>query len=338
MIKKSIVFLGMGGTIAGTAATGSDNVGYVAAQLRVEALLQGIPGFKSALRGHDLNSEQVVQVDSKDMCWSDWQKLYFRALHHLQQDAVKGLVITHGTDTLEETAYFLSRVLPADLLAVKPVIFTCAMRPFSSDFPDGPQNLRDATVVAVESGVFGVLVVCAGKVHLASEVQKIFPYQIDPFSSGSNSPVGYVEEECVRWIRPLAITGTLECEAFDIVRAPKIWPRVEIVMNFVGANGGLVRLLCRASADQPDPIQGIVVAGTGNGTMSADMETAIEAARNLGIRVIVSTRCEGGPIVRSKDCLHLDKSYLGLPIVKARIALVLDLLRQDKMSDGKVVL
>jgi L-asparaginase len=195
---SKIVFLGTGGTIAGTSANVNDNVGYRAAQLRIEALLRTAPGLVLACHGHAVESEQVVQVDSKDMEFSYWLSLAIRARLHLALPDVVGLVITHGTDTIEETAYFLSRVLPRDLLKNKPVVLTCAMRPASSLATDGPQNLLDAACVVVTAKAQGVMVVCAGKVHSAQYVQKVHPYRVDAFDSGDWGVGGYIEEGVVR--------------------------------------------------------------------------------------------------------------------------------------------
>ena len=135
-----VVVLGTGGTIAGTAASASDNVGYNAAQLGASQLVTAIPAPGSA----PTEVEQVAQVDSKDMGFAIWRELVVAVDRHLARSEVCGIVITHGTDTLEETAYFLQRVLaPA-----KPVVLVAAMRPATSLQADGPQNLLDALLVA----------------------------------------------------------------------------------------------------------------------------------------------------------------------------------------------
>lgn len=323
-MAKTVVFLGMGGTIAGRSADRADNVGYQSAQVGVAELLAGIPGLRVALSGVQLESEQVAQVDSKNMGWTQWHALYSRAMHHLHRDDVGALVITHGTDTLEETAFFLSQVLPSHILASKPVVLTCAMRPASADFPDGPKNCCDAAVVAAAPASLGVLVVCAGSVHTARDIQKVHPYRLDPFSSGEAGAAGYVEEGQVRWARPLVLhvkedTVILQLPTFN-------WPRVEIVINTVGVGGALVRALCAAPAEPDAKVEGIVVAGTGNGTFNGDMEAALAVARAQGIRVVITTRCASGTVVRARGMPAADPAYVGLSVVKARIALVLELL------------
>ena len=198
---KKVVVLGTGGTIAGRAADARDNIGYAAAQLDVTTLLAEIPGLTTALAGHVLLTEQVAQLDSKDMSLAVWKMLAVRVAQHLAQPDVTGVVITHGTDTLEETAFFLHAVLPAALLAHKPVVLTCAMRPASSLSPDGPQNVLDAVAVATARDACGVVVVCAGVIHGAVDVQKGHTYRLDAFNSGDVGALGYVEEGVLRLVR-----------------------------------------------------------------------------------------------------------------------------------------
>ena len=147
------VILGTGGTIAGRATRAGDNVGYVAGQVNAQDLIGAVP----ALAGMPLEVEQVAQIDSKDMGFAVWQRLAQRVAHHLVREEVTGVVITHGTDTLEETAYFLQQVLRP----TKPVVLTCAMRPATALVPDGLQNLLDAVAVAGDVQAHGVMAVCA---------------------------------------------------------------------------------------------------------------------------------------------------------------------------------
>lgn len=327
-MSKKVIFLGMGGTIAGTATSAADNVGYRAAQVKVEQLLKAIPTLQGALVGCEMDSEQVAQVDSKDLEFAHWVALAQRAAHYLALPEVTGLVITHGTDTLEETAFFLSEVLPPSLLASKPVVLTCAMRPASSLSPDGPQNLLDAVAVVRTNGACGVVVVCAGVIHGGRNVQKVHTYRLDAFDSGDAGPLGYVEEGTVRLVHcwPQTVTAHVPFRMDHLAQAA--WPRVEIVMNYVGATGGTVRALCAAPLDGAAPVRGIVVAGTGNGTVHSDLETALREAEAAGIRVVRSTRCARGRVVAataSGNAFSFAHSN-GLPPVKARVALILALL------------
>ena len=185
-----VVMLGTGGTIAGTAARPDDRHAYTAAQLGVDELIQSVAPLREALGAHRLVTEQVAQLDSKDMDWATWQALAGRCDHWLGDPAVQALVITHGTDTIEETACFLQLVLQPR----KPVVLVCAMRPATALAPDGPQNLLDAVTVALEPAASGVMVVCAGVVHDALRVQKVHPYRLDAFDSGVDGPLGFIEQ------------------------------------------------------------------------------------------------------------------------------------------------
>ena len=319
-----MVVLGTGGTIAGTASDPADNIGYTAAQVGVAQLLAAVPALTTVLGGHDLVSEQVAQVDSKDMRFDVWLSLAQRVAHHLAQADVSAVLITHGTDTLEETAYFLHAVLPEALIHVKPVVLTCAMRPASAQSPDGPQNLMDAAAVALTPGAHGVVVVCAGTMHSGLEVQKEHTYKLDAFTSGDAGPLGYVEEGQLRLVRnwPLAPMNKGQVAIKDIPDAA-FWPRVEIVMNYAGCGGEVVDALLRPR-EGVAPLRGLVVAGTGNGTMHHDLEAALRRAVLAGVKVVRSTRCARGRVLAAS---HSEFAHAqGLSPVKARVALLLSLL------------
>ncbi|RZI78271.1 MAG: asparaginase [Variovorax sp.] len=311
---RRVIVLGTGGTIAGRAARPDDNVGYSAAEVGVSELLAGI----DAPAGITLHAEQVAQVDSKDMEFSIWVALAQRCAHWLAMDDVAGVVVTHGTDTLEETAFFLQCVTAAS----KPVVLTCAMRPASALSPDGPQNLRDAIVVAASPGARGVVAVCAGTIHSAVDVRKVHTYRLDPFSSGDAGALGYVEEGAVRAVR--AWPGGQPAVA--LVKPEGAVPRVEIVVSHAGARGSVVDALVRErQTGAADAVQGLVLAATGNGSLHHELEAAALRAKDAGIAVLRATRCGDGHILpKASDAL---RDAGGLSPVKARISLMLELLR-----------
>lgn len=323
-MNNKVIVLGTGGTIAGTASSVTDNIGYAAAQVGVAQLVQAVPAL--AKLGCELISEQIAQLDSKDMSFAVWQALAGRVGLCLSQPDVKGVVITHGTDTLEETAYFLHAVLPVALLTSKPVVLTCAMRPATAIAPDGPQNLLDAVAVALTPGAAGVVAVCAGAVHSATDVQKIHTYRLNAFDSGDGGPVGYVEEGAIRLLRNWPAPG-MERPHFAIenIASQMHWPRVEIVMSHAGACAGLIdALLSQRLSGYKDPVRGIVVAATGNGTIHRELEAALKRAQADGIRVVRATRCAEGRILSAPGNPLPDSQ--GLSPVKARIALMLSLI------------
>ena len=315
MSDQKIVFLGTGGTIAGTAANVLDHTGhsdYTAAQVGVRELLASLPGWNDGQGAERYVVEQVAQLDSKDMGFDVWAKLALRVAHFLAQDDVQGIVITHGTDTLEETAYFLQALLAPH----KPVVLTCAMRPSNALVPDGPQNLLDALAVASSAGASGVTVVCAGAIYAAEEVQKIHPYRLNAFSAGDAGPIGFVEQGCLRLLRDWPHGQAL---ALMTGLADAAWPRVEIVMSYAGADGTVVRALLKAG------VKGLVVAATGNGTVHQDLEAALVLAMQQGVQVLRATRCAEGRLQpAANDALP---AAPGLTPVKARIALMLALMQ-----------
>lgn len=312
MTPSKIVVLGTGGTIAGTAASAQDNVGYTAAQIGVAQLLAAVPALANQL----LEAEQVAQVDSKDMDVEVWQRLVARCAHWLAQPDVAGVVVTHGTDTIEETAWLLQAVLAP----TKPVVLTCAMRPATSLAADGPQNLFDAVTVARWPGAQGVVVVCAGVVHGAADVQKVHPYRLDPFASGDAGPVGFVEEKNVRLVRNWPqVHAEWTSSAINTIANAARWPEVEIVTSHAGNHGASVRALVAQGVD------GIVVAGTGNGTVHKGLEAALLDAQAAGVRVVRATRCPSGRVLAGEGDRVPDSQ--GLSPVKARLALWLALLR-----------
>ena len=340
--SKKIVILGTGGTIAGKSDLASDNVGYVASQIGVEQLLAAITSLlgkvgalegKASYGGCELVCEQVSQIDSKDMNFTVWQRLQARCQHWLAQESVVGIVITHGTDTLEETAFFLHCALETD----KPVVLTCAMRPATALVPDGPQNLLDALAVASSNykkgGISGVVAVCAGVIHSAVDVQKVHNYRLDAFSSGDAGALGYVKEGKLDIYRKYEINSRINGVFIDsaatnnivnLVSSFQDLPRVEIVLNHSGATGAIVdALLTQRYTATSNKLAGIVVAATGNGTISKELEIALQKAETAGVTVWRSTRCAFGALVGKADAQFGDSG--GLSPFKARIALMLQL-------------
>ncbi len=316
---RKMVVLGTGGTIAGTARDGADNIGYKAGQVGVQQLLGAVPGLARAAGG-ELVAEQVAQLDSKDMDLNVWMRLAQRCQAHLADPQVQGIVITHGTDTLEETAWFLRLVLEAS----KPVVLTCAMRPATALTPDGPQNLLDAVAVASTPGARGVVAVAAGVLHGAALVRKVHPYRVDAFDSGDAGPLGWVEEGQVRLARGWPDAAAIHAGALALLARPAdSWPRVEVVLSHAGASGRLVDLLVA------DGVDGLAVAATGNGTLHQDLEAALVRAQAAGVLVRVTSRCGLGRVLpRPGDALAADEEGLGA--VKLRVSLLLELLAAPK--------
>jgi L-asparaginase len=357
--QKKILVLGTGGTIAGLrsiaraeSAGPAGDLAYTAAKLGIDALLAwprlaGLP-----VR---LVAEQVMQMDSKDMDETAWRHLARRCIQGLCAPDVDGIVITHGTDTLEETSFFLHLALAAwsggsSGAMPKPLVMTCAMRPADSPYADGPANLRDAICVAasesVKAGVpapYGVVVACGGRIHAGWAVQKVHPTRLDAFDSGDAELLGRITEQGVRW------SGTAELDASNwllgqaeyaeaamkFISSELPLPRVDIVLSHAGADVGLVDALLTqrqrrgAGEAAQDAVQGIVVAATGNGTLHHRLIAALSQAQAAGIRIWVTTRCAYGQVA---ELTSMPFEAVGLPPVKARIALQLALLSASQIS------
>ena len=273
-----VVILATGGTIAGTAATATDSLGYTAAQLGIAQLLAAVP----ALAGQSIEAEQVAQIDSKDMGMAVWRPLTRRVAHHLARTEVSGVVVTHGTDTLEETAYLLQRVLaPA-----KPVALTGAMRPATAVQADGPQNLLDALALAREPGAAGVCAVFAGSVLGAFDVRKRHTHRLDAFGAGDDGAIALIEGVGVRRLRDWPASLPL---GIEVLERPEPW--VEIVVSHAGASGAVVEALRAQGVD------GVVVAGTGNGSLHHALEAALRSAQAAGVVVQRCTRVADGAVL-----------------------------------------
>ncbi len=321
--SRCVVVLGTGGTIAGTAPAGAPDHRYVAAQLGVADLLAGVPGLAEAARGHAIEAEQVAQVDSKDMDFAVWRALVARLDVHLARPEVAGVVITHGTDTLEETAYFLHRVLGA----VKPVVLTAAMRPATSVEADGPVHLRQAvSAVVAEPRWGGVAVVLQGEVHDAREVRKVHPRALRAFASGEAGPAASWQAETGGWHWHHPLVQAQPWPGSRALLAAPEWPWVEVLHSHAGARAAAV------SAWQAAGVAGLVVVATGNGTVHQALQAALVQAQAAGVAVWRCTRCPRGALLEAAaeddDAPWCPAS--ALPPAQARIALMLSLMAKDE--------
>jgi len=184
-------------------------------------------------------------------------------------------------------------VLQQVLHTTQPVVLTCAMRPATALAPDGPQNLLDALTVVRQPQAQGVLAVCAGRIHSARDVQKVHPYRLDAFSSGEAGPLGWVEQGAVRWSGPCHAPEPHTHASKALALPAAEWPWVEVLHSHAGADARQVRALVAGC------VKGLVVAGTGNGTVHQSLLTALAEAQAQGVAVRLTTRCAQGQIVGS---------------------------------------
>jgi L-asparaginase len=313
----TLLLLGTGGTIAGTAADALRVTGYESAQIGIDQIAHAVPGLAESLAadGITLQAEQVAQIDSKNMEPAVWQRLARACAAHLARDEVRGVVVTHGTDTLEETAWLLHRVLaPA-----KPLVLTAAMRPATAVSADGPGNLLDAMRVAARGWVMGVSVVMAGAVWHPQGLRKGHTMRLDAFFGGDAGPIGRLDDGVWRPFRSCPAADALGLAA--ILQEPAAWPRVEIVTQHAGADGRIVDLLVQ------DGVRGLVIAGSGHGTVSDRLAAAITRARTAGVAVRLASRCAAGPVLASAGELVGVGASGELAPPQARVELLLELLR-----------
>lgn len=281
--KPCIAVLATGGTIAGAAADASKTSGYTAGVIGVEQLLAAVPALADVAR---IQGEQIASIDSKDMTPALWIALAARINTLLLDDAVNGVVVTHGTDTLEETAYWLHLCVKS----AKPVVMTAAMRPSTALSADGPLNLLNAVTVAASAAAAGqgVLVAFNNQIHSARDVTKTSTYAVDAFRSPEVGALGWVQDGQVEFQRSVTRAHTMTC-AFV---APDAAAPVEIVLSYAGASRVTIDALVAAG------VQGIVIAGTGNGSIHAPLQQAAADAVRAGVVVVRASRVGSGHVMR----------------------------------------
>ncbi|HEV7966479.1 MAG TPA: asparaginase [Candidatus Acidoferrales bacterium] len=272
-----VAVLSTGGTIA--SKQNLSKGGYEAV-LTGEDLVRAVPAIRKVAQ---IRVEQISNISSSDMTAEIWIRLATKVNDLLVMPDLAGVVVTHGTNTLEETAYFL------DLTATssKPVILVGAQRPASDSDSDGPRNLLDAIRVAVspEAVNKGTLVVMNGQINPARDVTKSNTSDVETFRSLEFGQLGVVDEEGGHFYRAPLRRQTIP------IRPEVALGRVEIIMNYAGADGSLIRALI-GSGD----VDGLVIAGFGLGCVTSLMYDAIQEARDKGVPVVISTRVPTGRI------------------------------------------
>jgi len=318
----NVVVLATGGTIAGAAAT-DVQAGYTSGQVGVDQLLAAVPQAKklATLRG-----EQIANIGSQDMNDEVWFKLARRVNELVAQPDVDGIVITHGTDTIEETGYFLNLVVKSK----KPVVLTAAMRPSTALSADGPLNFFNAVAVAAhkEAPGRGVLVVVNDWIHGASSLTKTSTTAVQTFLSPLRGLVGTVAYGECEFFRGPVGRNTVESEfSLDGVTA---LPRVDIVMAHENMDGVLIDAAVAAGA------KGVVIAGVGNGNMTKAALDALAAQARKGVVCVRSSRVATGRVGRN---VEVDDDKLSLVASddlnpqKARVLLRLALLKPRSLGE-----
>jgi L-asparaginase len=318
----NVVVLATGGTIAGAAAS-DVQAAYTSGQVGVEQLLAAVPQAKklAVLRG-----EQISNIGSQDMNDEVWLKLARRLNELTAKSDVDGIVITHGTDTIEETAYFLNLVVKSK----KPVVLTAAMRPSTALSADGPLNFYNAVAVAgnKDAAGRGVLVVVNDWIHGAGSLTKTSTTAVQTFLSPLGGLIGTVAYGEAEFYRGPVGRSTADSE-FSLTGVAAL-PRVDIVMAHENMDGKLIEAAVGAGA------KGIVIAGVGNGNMTQAALDSLAAQAKKGIVCVRSSRVVTGRVGRNVE-VNDDKLGLvasdSLNPQKARVLLRLALLKPRPLAD-----
>jgi L-asparaginase len=320
--KPHVVILATGGTIAGTGATSTTTIGYTAAKLGVDKMIAAVPELSKVA---DVRGEQVAQIASESMTNEVWLKLAKRVNELLAQKDVDGVVITHGTDTIEETAYFLDLVVKSK----KPVVVVGSMRPSTAISADGPINLYNAVILAGSKDAVGkgVLVALNDQINAAREVTKTNTSTTDTFKTPELGYLGYMQDNKPHFYRMSTRKNTADTE-FDMSKLNSL-PRVDIVYGY--ANMDRVAM----DADIAAGAQGIVQAGVGDGSIAAQMMPAFRDARKKGVIVVRSSRVGNGIVARNGEANDDQEDLVVSDTLNAQKARILLMLGLTKTHDTK---
>ena len=320
-----IRILATGGTIAGAQATQAD-AGYKSGTFSVDDLIKAVPQLKNIA---EMSGEQVANIGSQTMSYEVWFKLAGRVNEVLQSGDIDGIVITHGTDTMEETAYFLSLVVKSE----KPVVLVGSMRPATAISADGPINLYNGVALAgsADAKGRGPLVVLNDTIHYAREAQKMHTTHMDTFDSPNRGIAGVMNTGKATFYSYITSRHNTKSEfSLDGLTAANL-PRVVVVYSYVNLGGEIIDALVE------NGVKGIVLAGVGDGNTTDAALVALEKAARKGVAVVRSSRTGSGLVDRNVE-VNDDKlgliAGMELSPQKARILLTLGL---TKSSDVKTL-
>ena len=321
--KPNIHILATGGTIAGTGASATAT-NYTAGQVAIGTLLDAVPQLKEIAH---VTGEQVVRIGSQDMNDEVWLTLANRINELLNQPETDGIVITHGTDTMEETAYFLNLTVKSE----KPVVLVGAMRPSTALSADGPLNLYNAVVTASDkqSTGKGVLVVMNGSILGAESVSKMHTTGVETFQAPNAGALGYVLNSQVVYNQAPLKKHTTE-SVFDVSGLKKL-PKVGIVYSYSNIDADMVEPMLK------NGYEGIVHAGVGNGNIHRNVFPVLEKARKQDIQVVRSSRITSGPTTLDNEVDDAHYEFIASQQLNPQKARILLMLALTKTRDWKEI-
>src|SRR5471030_100571 len=320
----NITILATGGTIAGTGSSTTTTIGYTAATVGVQTLIAAVPELAKVAQ---VKGEQVFQIASENMSNAHWLTLAKRVNVLLAQPDVDGIVITHGTDTLEETAYFLDLVVKSK----KPVVLVGAMRPGTALSADGPINLYNAVLLAASQEAVGkgVLVAMNDQIHGARDVTKTNTSTPDSFKTPELGMLGYIQGNKPYFYHASTRKHTVDTE-FDISKLDAL-PQVDIVYGY--ANVSPVAL----NALVADGAKGIIHAGVGDGSLATKVVPSLTAARKQGVLIVRSARVGQGIVARNGEANDDELDFVVSDTLNAQKARILLMLALTKTSNTKEI-
>ncbi|EOG5661469.1 TPA: type II asparaginase [Campylobacter jejuni] len=320
--KSRIAILGTGGTIAGFIDSTIATTGYTAGAIDIDVLIKAVPQIRDLA---DISWEQIANIDSSNMCDEIWLRLA-KKIAKLFAEGIDGVVITHGTDTMEETAYFLNLTIKSD----KPVVLVGAMRPSTAISADGPKNLYNAVALVAnkEAKNKGVMVAINDKILSARGVVKTHSLNVDAFSSPDFGDLGYIVDGKVFFYNNVTKAHTKNAP-FDVSKLTSL-PKVDILYSYSNDGSGVaVKALFEHGT------KGIVVAGSGAGSIHKNQKDVLKELLKKGLKVVVSSRVVAGCVAVSDSDEKLGFiSAEDLNPQKARVLLILAL---TKTSDPKKI-
>ncbi|WP_277761449.1 asparaginase [Pseudomonas sp. A34-9] len=318
----NVVVLATGGTIAGAGASAANSATYQAAKVGVEQLIAGIPELSKLA---NVRGEQVMQIASESITNENLLQLGRRVAELADSKDVDGIVITHGTDTLEETAYFLNLVEKTD----KPIIVVGSMRPGTAMSADGMLNLYNAVAVASSKEAYGkgVLVTMNDEIQSGRDVSKMINIKTEAFKSAWG-PLGMVVEGKSYWFRLPAKRHTMDSE-FDIKNIKSL-PDVEIAYSYGNVSDTAYKALAQSGA------KAIIHAGTGNGSVSSRVVPTLQALRKDGVQIIRSSHVNaGGFVLRNAEQPDDKYDWVVAHDLNPQKARILAMVALTKTNDSK---
>ncbi len=318
---KNIVILATGGTISGAGASATDSQ-YSSSKINIDQIVKTVPGITKLA---DIKAEQIMQIASQDMNSSTWLAIAKKVNEVLAQRAVDGVVITHGTDTMEETAYFLNLTVKSK----KPVVLVGSMRPSTSLSADGALNLYNGVALAASEAAVGkgVLVAMNDEIFAARDVSKTHTTNVASFKANNSGAIGYVH-----YGRPEIYYSPLRTHTtksvFDVTKFENL-PKVDIIYAYAGSDASIIDRFVESGS------KALILAGVGDGNINKESLEKLKEARKKGVIIVRSAHLGGGVVAPNVEINDDEFDFVtadNLSPQKARVLVMLALTRTNEVK------